>query len=231
MKLIRTSSLTRKGTKVAKSTGKRHKASSGKKRLADLGYLTLPKIKRIDWNSEEICDTIKRLALLGLSRDAICAFLDISPRDFKRKLKVYPHVKEALQEGQLLADGKVVNALYHKATGYTHPDEEIKVIDDKVVRVKTTKHYAPDTQAAIFILKNRHPDKWRDRVEHTGANGAPLHPEGMSDLEVARRVLFAMQMAQKADQGKLTDPAHNAKDITPQSDVQSDHTHDSEAAE
>lgn len=181
-----------------------------------MGYLTLPKIKSIDWSSDETADTVKRLSLLGLSRDAICSFLDCSPRDFKRKLKIYPTLNKALKEGQLLADGKVVNALYHKATGYSHPDEEIKVIDDRVVRVKTTKHYAPDTQAGIFILKNRHPDAWRDRVEHTGANGAPLHPEGLSDLEVARRVMFAMQMAQRAHKKQIADPAHNAKDITPQ---------------
>ena len=28
-----------------------------------------------------------------------------------------------------------------------------------------TKHYPPDPTAAIFWLKNRQPDTWRDKVE------------------------------------------------------------------
>jgi hypothetical protein len=35
-----------------------------------------------------------------------------------------------------------------------------------------TKHYPPDTTAAIFWLKNRRPSEWRDKVDmnanHTG---------------------------------------------------------------
>ena len=35
---------------------------------------------------------------------------------------------------------------------------------------KTTKHVGPDTTAAIFWLKNRKSDKWRDKQEvaHSG---------------------------------------------------------------
>jgi hypothetical protein len=31
--------------------------------------------------------------------------------------------------------------------------------------VPTTKHYPPDTAAAIIWLKNRQPERWRDKIE------------------------------------------------------------------
>lgn len=42
------------------------------------------------------------------------------------------------------------------------------ISDQKLTPVE--KYYPPDTTAAIFWLKNRQKDKWRDKqeVEHTG---------------------------------------------------------------
>ncbi|MCY1295079.1 hypothetical protein D9M70_444010 [compost metagenome] len=34
-----------------------------------------------------------------------------------------------------------------------------------MVRVPTVKHYPPDPGAAIFWLKNRQPELWKERVE------------------------------------------------------------------
>ena len=38
------------------------------------------------------------------------------------------------------------------------------------------KHYPPDTTAAIFWLKNRKTDQWRDKqdVEHSGSVGVTI---------------------------------------------------------
>lgn len=54
--------------------------------------------------------------------------------------------------------------------------EEIRLVELQVSKYKSvlveekTKEVAPDTTAQIFWLKNRKPDKWRDRqqVEHSG---------------------------------------------------------------
>ena len=49
------------------------------------------------------------------------------------------------------------------ANGYSHP--AVKVFmkrDGTTVEHKYTEHYPPDTTAAIFFLKNRRPDRWRD---------------------------------------------------------------------
>ena len=43
-------------------------------------------------------------------------------------------------------------------------------------REEYIKHYAPDTTAIIYWLKNRQPQNWRDtrEIEMTGAGGGPL---------------------------------------------------------
>ena len=53
--------------------------------------------------------------------------------------------------------------MYQRACGYTHPEEQLFQFRGEVIRAKTTKHYPPDTEAAKFWLRNRHPGKWRDK--------------------------------------------------------------------
>lgn len=40
----------------------------------------------------------------------------------------------------------------------------------EVINARTVKHIPPDTTAQIFWLKNRRPDRWRDKqqIEHSG---------------------------------------------------------------
>ena len=76
----------------------------------------------------------------------------------------------------------IADSLYHRAKGYSHPAVKILSVaqgagqPSEVQEVPYTEHYAPDTTAAIFWLKNRQPKKWRDKqeVEHTGPNGGAL---------------------------------------------------------
>ena len=55
----------------------------------------------------------------------------------------------------------------------------------KVTKV-VTKHVAPDVTAQIVWLKNRRPDKWRDKqdVEHSGGIGVRNVYENMSEEEL-----------------------------------------------
>ena len=97
---------------------------------------------------------------------------------FRKWLEKYEALSAALKKGKAPVDYEVENALYKRATGYT-----VKL--KKPIKVKTTKRitgkgevteerieYAdeeqyipPDTTAQIFWLKNRRPDKWRDKRE------------------------------------------------------------------
>lgn len=79
-----------------------------------------------------------------------------------------------------------------------HPEatlEEIRIIEKGVSRYKSVlaeervKEIAPDVTAQIFWLKNRRPDKWRDKqeIEHSGTMHNQVDMTGLS-LEELRRL-------------------------------------------
>lgn len=79
--------------------------------------------------------------------------------------KAYPQFFESLKKGKEIADQKVVQSLYQRALGYSHPEIHITNYQGVIEKTNIIKHYAPDTTACIFWLKNRDPEKWRDRRE------------------------------------------------------------------
>ncbi len=71
----------------------------------------------------------------------------------------------------------------------------------------TVKHYPPDTQAASLWLRNRQPDKWRDKLthEHAGPDGGPVvNVRNLSDDQLNSRLatFLGMALAAAAVKGK-----------------------------
>ena len=109
----------------------------------------------------------EKLAKLGATDEDIAGALDISVATLYNWRNEHPEFLEALKGGKIMADAEVASKLFHRATGYEHPDVDIKVIDGQIVITDLVKHYPPDTTAAIFWLKNRRPDLWREKIEET----------------------------------------------------------------
>ena len=88
----------------------------------------------------------------------------------------HPEFSESLKGGKATADAEVAEKLFRRATGYEHPEDDIRAVNGEIVITPTIKHYPPDTTAAIFWLKNRQPQRWRDKVEmeHGGDLGKTL---------------------------------------------------------
>ena len=84
--------------------------------------------------------------------------------------KKSPKFFASLSNWKAIADREVEIAFRDRCIGYSHPEDKIycHVIDDMPVTtiVATTKHYPPDAGACLNWLKNRQPDKWRDKIEH-----------------------------------------------------------------
>lgn len=104
---------------------------------------------------------------IGIAENTFCAW--------KKK---YPAILEALKKGKAPVDFKVENALLKRALGYEYVEttiEDRELANGRVEKyVKTvTKIVLPDTTAQIFWLKNRRPDKWRDKqlIENVGNQG------------------------------------------------------------
>lgn len=144
-----------------------------------------------------------KLCLLGHTDADLAKFFEVCEATINNWKLAHPEFLESLKKGKEMADANVAASLYHRALGYEHPEDDIRSVNGEIVITPTIKHYAPDPTAAIFWLKNRQKDKWRDKQEHehSGPNGAPIQTEEVSDLEKARRIAFVlMQAAQKQNE-------------------------------
>lgn len=98
-------------------------------------------------------------------------------RDWRDK---FPALSAALKRGKAPVDIEVENALLKRARGYEYEETTTEIVEwpDGTTRKhikKTTKHVIPDTLAQIYWLKNRRPDKWRDKpTPDMGAGDDPL---------------------------------------------------------
>lgn len=132
-----------------------------------------------EWLTEDGLTTVEGWARDGLTDEQIAHNIGIAERTFTDWKDRFPAISAALKKGKAPVDIQVENALLKRALGYDYEEITTEIFDmpDGTQRKhikKVTKMVVPDTTAQIFWLKNRRPDKWRDKVE-----GAP---EGNNDL-------------------------------------------------
>lgn len=106
-----------------------------------------------------------KLCLLGATDEELANFFEVCIDTITEWKNVHPEFSASIKKGKDQADSEVAHKLYKRATGYEHPDVDIKVVEGQIVITDLTKHYAPDTAAAIFWLKNRQSKKWRDKQD------------------------------------------------------------------
>ena len=124
----------------------------------------------------EYADLARKFCLLGATDKRLGDFFQVNEDTINEWKKVYTEFSESICQGREIADAEIANSLYHRAKGYSHPEVDIKVIQNQVVMTDLVKHYPPDTTAASLWLRNRQSDKWRDKTEQelTGKDGGPL---------------------------------------------------------
>ena len=110
------------------------------------------------------------LAEKGFTDVDIGKVFNVKEQTINNWKKRFPQFFESLKKGKDIADKKVVQSLYQRALGYSHPEVHITNFKGKITKTNIIKHYAPDTTACIFWLKNRDTENWRDKtdVEHSG---------------------------------------------------------------
>jgi len=134
------------------------------------------KIDKVFYENEK---QIQMMVEKGLSNTEIADFLKISESTYYRWKDSHPEFWEAIKDWKLKADKKIETSLYERAHGYSHEDTKAQWVENDVFDPESgewkrtgrweyadlTKHYPPDPTSMIFWLKNRQPDKWRDRIE------------------------------------------------------------------
>lgn len=126
---------------------------------------------------QEFAAQALKLCRLGATDKELADFFEVNEDTINGWKKVHPEFSESLKGGKALADAEVADKLFKRATGYEH--EAVKIVANANTGqehiVNYTERYAPDTTAAIFWLKNRRPDMWRDKQESV-LSGDPNNP-------------------------------------------------------
>ena len=107
----------------------------------------------------------EKLSLLGSTDKELADFFNVNVDTVHEWKKKYKSFSDALKRGKLIADMQVANKLFQKAIGgYKIKSQKAFVDKDGGEHVITVEdEAAPDTTAIIFWLKNRQPDKWREK--------------------------------------------------------------------
>lgn len=136
--------------------------------------------KYAEWLTDDGLLRIFGWARDGLTDEQIAHNMGIRRSTLNEWSNKFPVISDTLKKGKAPVDIEVENALLNSAKGYT-----VKV--KKPIKVKTKKQLAgkgtieeehiefveeevyvpPNPTAQIFWLKNRRPDKWRDKQDIT----------------------------------------------------------------
>ena len=100
----------------------------------------------------------------GLTDEQIALKVRINVATLYRWKEKYCEICEALKKGKDVVDIKVENALLKRALGYSYKEVKCKRENGVLTEeTTTTKEVIPDVTAQIIWLKNRRPNKWRDK--------------------------------------------------------------------
>lgn len=123
----------------------------------------------------------------GLTNEQLAANMGVTVKTFYEWQARFVEFREAIKRGKAPVDIQVENALLKSALGHTVKVKKpikIKEIRQKVGegRIETERiEYAdeevyipPNSVAQIFWLKNRRPDKWRDKPDANSMDNEPV---------------------------------------------------------
>jgi hypothetical protein len=130
----------------------------------------------------------KACARFGATEDEIANELNIGPATLDRWKQKYPEFRCALKAGKEASDDRVERSLYQLAIGWNGQP--------------------PNTTAAIFWLKNRRPDRWRD-VQQSEHGVYILSDKPLSEQEWIEQHTIVEQK-RKTIEGSATETRHSA---------------------
>jgi hypothetical protein len=118
-----------------------------------------------------------RAAMAGIARKAcergmtdveIADLLGVNVATLYRWKLEHSQFARSFKLGKAEADDRVERALFSRAVGYDFDVEKQIMTRHGPQMLRWREHAPPDVSAAVAYLKNRRPDRWRDRqiVEH-----------------------------------------------------------------
>lgn len=125
--------------------------------------------------------------MLGATDQEIADFFEVSVATIYRWKHDHTSFCDALKAGKHETDERVVRSLYQRAIGYEHDDVKIFMPAgrEEPVYAPFRAKVAPDVTAAIFWLKNRRSQEWRD-VKHIDGKQEVTHKYDLDSLPTER---------------------------------------------
>lgn len=124
---------------------------------------------------QEFVRIAESMCKLGATDIEVADALAVDVRTIYRWKASNEEFCHALKSGKDESDERVERSLFSRANGYEHNEVDIRVINEKIVQTRIRKFYPPDTTAAIFWLKNRRPDQWRDKTDVALTGNVSIH--------------------------------------------------------
>ncbi len=115
----------------------------------------------------------------GVVMSQIAEKLGISKTTLYKYMQEHSELSERLKKGRDVSDAEVENELFKKAVGFTRTEKKpikVKKVEyeggkrkcekEEIMMVEQEVYYPPELGAQVFWLKNRKPDKWREKIEN-----------------------------------------------------------------
>jgi hypothetical protein len=135
----------------------------------------MPRGRKTEWDKLDMAnrmDEIESWANEGYTEAMIYHRIGVSHDTFYRWKRERPELAEALKRGKAGPDQMVKNALLTAALGYEFEEQAVAQRTGKIVTLR--KYQGPNPTAAIFWLKNRLPQEFRDKQEHEHTGYVPV---------------------------------------------------------
>lgn len=110
-------------------------------------------------------------ARAGLTMEQISNNCGVTIQTLYNWFSKYPEIRKAVDKGKEVVDFEVENALYKSAIGYEVTEQQV---DSKGNKRLVKKFMPPNVVAQIFWLKNRMPDKWREKQQTEITGNVPI---------------------------------------------------------
>ncbi len=144
----------------------------------------MAKSKVEKWLTPEGLTLLAGWARDGLTDEQIANNCKIKRQTLYDWEKKYPDILNTIKKNKEIVDYEVENALFKKTKGYNAKvlkNVKVKRVEynekgfktneyEEVIEVYDEIHIPADTTAQIFWLKNRKPDKWRDKPNEINPN-------------------------------------------------------------
>ena len=125
----------------------------------------MAKVGRPTEYKPEYAAQARNYCILGATDEFMASCFGVSVQTIGAWKHKQPEFLDAIKNGKMDYDLSVGKSLHSRALGYSCEEEKVFLNEGEIVTHKVTKHHPPDTTAAIFWLKNRQPDAWREKQQ------------------------------------------------------------------